>query len=138
MPPPTLFTRIANGEIPSAKIYEDDHTFAFLDINPASRGHTLVIPKSEFPDLFSAPPDILAAVARTTQLVAQALRAALKPDGLNIVQNNGKAAGQEIFHYHVHLIPRWEGDSALGLWRPHPADKASLAATAEAIRAAIP
>ncbi|GAB4206226.1 MAG: HIT family protein [Roseiflexaceae bacterium] len=118
----SIFTRIVNGEIPAAKVYEDEHTLAFMDINPATRGHTLVICKQEYADLFSLPPEVLAAVAHTTQRVAQAIQAVLRPDGLNIVQNNGPAAGQTVFHYHVHLIPRWEGDNALAAWKPQQAD----------------
>jgi histidine triad (HIT) family protein len=114
----SIFSRIVAGEIPAAKLYEDDGTLAFLDMFPASRGHSLVICKQELPDLFSLTPELLAAVARSTQIVGRALMTALQPDGLNIVQNNGAAAGQTVFHYHVHLIPRWEGDGALGGWRP--------------------
>ena len=134
---PTIFARIASGELPSVTIYSDERTYAFLDINPASRGHALVISRDEYPDLFSVPPDVLAAVAQTVQRVAVALRAALQPDGINIVQNNGEAAGQTVFHFHVHLIPRWHGDGALGLWEPHPSDPATLEATAAAIRAQL-
>jgi histidine triad (HIT) family protein len=93
-----------------------------------------VIPRAEHADLFEMPPELLDAVARTTQKVAHAIRAALKPDGINIVQNNGAAAGQTVPHYHVHIIPRWEGDGALGLWRPQQADPAALEAIAEQIR----
>ncbi len=118
----SIFTRIVNGEIPAAKVYEDEHTLAFMDINPATRGHILVICKQEHADLYSIAPEALAAVAHTTQRVARAIEAVLRPDGLNIVQNNGAAAGQTVFHYHVHLIPRWEGDNALPLWRPRQAD----------------
>ncbi|HEU4323149.1 MAG TPA: HIT family protein [Roseiflexaceae bacterium] len=118
----SIFTRIVNGEIPAARVYEDEHTLAFMDINPATRGHILVICKQEHADLFSIAPETLAAVAHTTQRVARAIQTVLRPDGLNIVQNNGAAAGQTVFHYHVHLIPRWEGDNALPLWRPQQAD----------------
>ena len=114
----SIFARIIGGEIPAAKVYEDDHTYAFLDISPATRGHTLVVCKDELPGLLDLSPDLLAAVARTTQIVARALVAALNPDGFNIVQNNGHAAGQTVFHYHVHIIPRWESDGALVPWRP--------------------
>lgn len=134
---PSIFSRIISGEIPSFKVYEDQQTLAFMDINPAARGHTLVICKEEYPDLFALPPETLAAVAQTTQRVAQALRDALKPDGLNIIQNNGSAAGQVVFHYHVHLIPRWEGDQVLRLWKPQPGDQAELRALAEQIRQAM-
>lgn len=134
---PSIFTRIVNGEIPSVKVYEDDHTLAFMDINPAARGHVLVICKAEHPDIWSIPPELLSAVALATQKIALALRASLKPDGINIIQNNGAASGQEVFHYHVHMIPRWEGDHALRLWKPQPSDQADLQVVAEHIRQAL-
>jgi histidine triad (HIT) family protein len=133
----SIFSRIVSGEIPSIKVYEDELTLAFMDINPAARGHTVVICKGEYPDLFEIPPDILAALAYTTQHVAKAIRAALKPDGLNIIQNNGAAAGQSVFHYHVHLVPRWENDQVLPLWRPQPGDQAELQTIAEQLQQAL-
>jgi histidine triad (HIT) family protein len=134
---PSIFTSIVAGKIPAVKIYEDADTFAFMDIGPASRGHTLVICKEEHADLFTIPPAKLAAVHASVQKVALAIRSALAPDGMNIVQNNGRAAGQTVFHYHVHIIPRWEGDAALPLWVPGKADPAELQALAEQIRAAL-
>jgi histidine triad (HIT) family protein len=122
----SIFSRIVQGEIPAAKIYEDDQTLAFLDINPATRGHALVICKEEYPDLLSVPPDLLAAVMQTTQKVARAITEALKPDGYNVMQNNGSAAGQEVFHYHVHIVPRWEGDNAVRAWKQGSADTQEL------------
>jgi histidine triad (HIT) family protein len=134
---PSIFSKIVSGEIPALKIYEDQATLAFMDISPASRGHALVISKDEYPDLYSLPPATLAAVAQTVQRVARGLREALQPDGINIIQNNGAAAGQTIFHYHVHIIPRWEGDGAVRLWQPGSADQAELRALAEQIGAVI-
>jgi histidine triad (HIT) family protein len=131
----SIFTRIVNGEIPAHRVYEDDQTLAFLDINPASHGHTLVIPKQEFADLLTTPPELLAAVALTSQKVARAIMAALQPDGINIVQNNGAAAGQVVFHYHMHVIPRWQGDRVLPAWQPGAADADSLAEIARRINA---
>src|SRR5262245_9681667 len=130
---PSIFSRIVSGEIPAVKIHEDEQTLAFMDISPASRGHALVISKEEYPDLYTIPPATLAALSSTVQRVALALRAVPHPDGMNIIQNNGAAAGQTIFHYHVHLIPRWEGDGAVRLWRPRSADQAELRALAEQI-----
>ncbi|NJM06345.1 HIT family protein, partial [Candidatus Gracilibacteria bacterium] len=130
----TIFTRIVSGELPAAKVYEDDLTLAFLDINPASRGHSLVICKPELASLLDLSDALLVATARTTQRVAQALMRALVPDGFNIVQNNGAAAGQVVFHYHVHIIPRWAGDAALSPWRPGSADQSQLIADAALIR----
>ena len=114
----TIFRRIVLGEIPSYKIYEDADTYAFLDISPAAPGHTLVICKSEVPSLYDLSDHDLCATARTTQRVARVLRDVLAPDGINIVQNNGAAAGQTVFHYHVHLIPRWENDGVFAFWQP--------------------
>lgn len=130
----SIFSKIVSGDIPSTKVYEDDRTLAFMDINPASRGHVLVICKEEYPDIFALPDDVLLATARTTQRVATALRDALKPDGINVIQNNGAAAGQVVFHYHVHLIPRWDGDAAVRLWRPQEADQQDLEAVAAQLR----
>jgi histidine triad (HIT) family protein len=135
---PSLFSRIVSGEIPAHKVFEDQETLAFMDINPAARGHTLVISKAEYPDLLTLPPEILAAATRTVQRVGLALQAALKPDGINIIQNNGAAAGQEIFHYHVHIIPRWEGDTAVRLWKPQSADQDELRELAAKIGGAMP
>lgn len=133
----SIFTRIVNGEIPAAKLYEDDQTLAFLDVSPATRGHALVICKQELPGLLDLPPELAAAVARTTQRVARAIVAALCPDGLNIVQNNGAAAGQTVPHYHVHIIPRWEGDGALRHWAPTSVSPEELRDTAAQIAAKL-
>ena len=114
----TVFRRIILGEIPSYKIYEDAETYAFLDIAPASPGHTLVICKSEVANIYALSDADLIATARTTQRVARAMREKLSADGVNIVQSNGTAAGQEVFHYHVHLIPRWHKDGVFVFWKP--------------------
>lgn len=134
---PSIFSRIARGEAPAAQVYEDEHTLAFMDINPAGPGHVLVICKEEYADIFSIPPDVLAHVTRTVQRVALALRATLHPDGLNIIQNNGASAGQSVFHYHVHVIPRWEGDGVVRHWAPRRSDPAELQAMAERVRRTI-
>jgi histidine triad (HIT) family protein len=134
---PSIFSRIVSGEIPSIKIYEDERTLAFMDINPAGRGHALVISKAEYSDLFTIPAEALAAVTNTVRRVAVALRDTLKPDGMNIIQNNGTAAGQTVFHYHVHVIPRWEGDNAVRLWTPQPSDQVELQTLAEQVRQAL-
>lgn len=130
----SIFSRIISGEIPAVKVYEDDQVVAFLDIAPASKGHTLVVPKQEYQDLLSVPPELLAVVHHTVQRVAQAIQQALQPHGMNILQNNGTAAGQNVFHYHVHIIPRWEGDRALRLWEPKQATNDDLQMIADLIR----
>lgn len=112
----SVFTKIVNGELPAAKIYEDEQTLAFLDIRPAARGHALIICKEEYISILDTPPELVAAVANTAQRVAKAIEKTLKPDGFNVVQNNGADAGQTVFHYHVHVIPRWRGDKTLVEW----------------------
>jgi histidine triad (HIT) family protein len=131
---PTIFTKIVNGEIPSARVYEDEETLAFMDINPASRGHTLIISRGEYPTLLDVPPDVVAAVARTTQRVARAIKHALNPDGFNVMQNNGSAAGQVVFHYHVHIVPRWQGDQVSPFGRQQGADPTELETLAQTIK----
>mmetsp|Transcript_17869 Transcript_17869/g.19900 ORF Transcript_17869/g.19900 Transcript_17869/m.19900 type:complete len:142 (+) Transcript_17869:92-517(+) len=106
----TIFTRIVKGSIPCYKVYETTNVLAFLDINPVNKGHTLVISKQPYPDLMSIPDDILAEVAVATKKVAIAVKKATNADGVNIVQNNCAAAGQVVFHYHAHVIPRFEKD----------------------------
>ena len=134
---PSIFTRIVNGEIPAAKVYEDADTLAFLDINPASRGHTLVICKAEIATLTELSDAQLIATARTTQRVTAALQHALNPDGINIMQNNGAAAGQTVFHYHVHISPRWENDGVVEFWQHRSIDKDVMETIADAIKHAM-
>ena len=133
----TIFTRIINGEIPATKVYEDADTLAFLDIAPASRGHTLVICKAEVATLTALSDAQLIATARTTQRVARAIQQALHPDGINIMQNNGAAAGQTVFHYHVHIIPRWENDGVVEFWQHRSIDNDAMASIADAIKHAM-
>lgn len=133
----SIFARIVNGETSAAKVYEDEETLAFMDIRPAAFGHTLVICKAEYPGLLEVPPDVLAAVAKTTQRVAQGIMDALKPEGFNVVQNNGAAAGQVVFHYHVHIIPRWQGDKSIVQWTQGTPEHRALEEQAALIRKAI-
>jgi histidine triad (HIT) family protein len=106
----TIFEKIVAGTIPCYKLYEDDHVIAILDIFPASKGHALVISKLPYPDIFAIPDEVIAAVAVASKKVSAAVLKAAKADGVNIVQNNRPASGQEVMHYHVHVIPRYEGD----------------------------
>ena len=109
-PSDCIFCRIVRGEAPSFRVYEDALSLAFMDIAPVSEGHVLVVTREHFTNLFEATPEALAAVAKSTLLVAGAIRAELAPAGLAVAQLNGEAAGQTVFHYHVHLIPRKPGD----------------------------
>ncbi len=129
-----IFCDIIAGKIPCYKVYEDDHILAFLDIMPAARGHTLVIPKSHAAGLEDISPDVLAQTVRGAQTVAHILRSKLEPDGINMVQNNGAAAGQAVFHYHLHLMPRWYDDH-VNLQGRGATDHDALAALAQTLQA---
>jgi histidine triad (HIT) family protein len=104
-----IFAKILRGELPKIAVYEDEHTLAFMDIMPAVEGHTLVIPKELCESIFDISPEAAAATIQTTQKVATAVKKALDVPGVVIVQQNGSAAGQTIFHLHIHIIPRTSG-----------------------------
>jgi histidine triad (HIT) family protein len=108
-----LFCKIVAGEIPSLKVYEDEHVFAFMDIMPLTKGHTLLIPKVHCQDLFEMPEDVAANLYKAAPKVANAIKAAFDPKGMNTVNNNGAFAGQSVFHYHLHLIPRYDENDGL-------------------------
>lgn len=114
-----LFCKIVSGEIPSEKIYEDENTFAFLDIHPINRGHTLVVPKTHYENIYEAPEEVFTKVMRTVQLLAPKIKQAVGADGINIGINNGKAAGQLVYHLHTHIIPRFESDG-YSHWHGNP------------------
>ena len=105
-----IFAKILRGEMPAARVFEDEHVFAFMDVFPQSRGHTLVIPKhSQARNLLEVEPEVLAPLMFGVQRITRAVRAALNPDGIMVAQYNGAPAGQTIYHLHFHIIPRWEG-----------------------------
>ncbi len=106
-----LFCKIVAGEIPSAKVYEDERVFAFMDINPINEGHLLVVPKNHTATIYEIGPDDLRAVMAVAQKLAKAQSDVLEMPGLNLVQNNGRPANQIVDHFHVHLVPRWPEDS---------------------------
>jgi len=108
--PDCIFCQIVAGSSPAHRIYEDDRVLVFLDLFPVADGHTLLITKAHYENIFEAPPEELAAVAARSHSVAHAIRSVFSPDGLAAVQLNGAAAGQTVFHYHLHLIPRTMGD----------------------------
>lgn len=132
-----IFAKIVRGEIPSAKVFEDDDVLAFMDAFPQAKGHCLVISKtSKARNLLEIEPEVLAKVMAGVQRLTRAVVKALKPDGVVVTQFNGAPAGQTIFHLHVHVIPRWEGE-ALGRHGGGMADPAELQALAGQIRAAL-
>lgn len=104
-----IFCKIVKGEIPSAKIYEDEKVFAFMDAFPRQEGHTLIIPKEHFENIFELPDDIASHILKIGKLIATKIKEKLKCDGLNFIQSNGEAAGQVVMHYHMHLLPRYKG-----------------------------
>jgi histidine triad (HIT) family protein len=122
-----IFCGIAAGALPAERVYEDEHTVAFLDIAPACTGHLLVIPRTHSDDIHTADPATLAVVAATVQQMAARVSGALGAEGVSVVQSNGRAAGQTVFHYHVHVLPRFPGDGVLMPWKMTPADAEELA-----------
>jgi histidine triad (HIT) family protein len=131
-----IFARILRGEIPAHKVFEDEHTLAFMDVMPQADGHTLVIPKVPAENLFDLPPAALAATILTTQRVARAVKKAFGVPGVMIAQLNGREAGQSVFHIHFHIVPRREGID-LRFHARDMADPKILAAHAERVRAAL-
>ncbi len=113
-----IFCKIANGEIPSATLYEDEEFRVILDLGPATRGHALILPKNHFSDLYDIDEETAAKAMVLAKKMITKLKDVLGCDGYNIVQNNGAVAGQTVFHFHMHLIPRYEGDGAgIASWK---------------------
>ncbi len=131
-----IFARIIRGEIPCHKVYEDADTLAFMDIMPQAEGHTLVVPKIAGEDILTTTPESLAATMRTAQKIARAVKQVFSPPGVMIAQLNGAAAGQSVFHLHVHVIPRYAGKD-LAIHGASPADPKLLADHAARLRAAL-
>jgi histidine triad (HIT) family protein len=125
--PDCLFCKIVAGEIPATVVAEDERTVAFMDINPATRGHALVIPRAHARDIHDIEPDDLRAVAAMAQSVAGRQRERLAADGVNLLNSSGSAAWQTVFHFHMHVIPRYEGDPLKLPWVPGPGDMDDIA-----------
>lgn len=132
-----IFCKIANGEIPSATVYEDSICRVILDVNPANKGHALIIPKEHFDNIYSMDAETAAKIFTIATEVAKAQKAELNPDGLNILQNNGEAAGQTVFHFHMHLVPRYIKDNMTMTWIPGKADTEELSTLSKALRKRI-
>ena len=113
-----IFCKIANGEIPSATLFEDEDFRVILDLGPATKGHALILPKNHFANLFEIPEEGEAKAFVLAKKIATKMKKVFACDGVNIVQNNGIAAGQTVFHFHIHLIPRYEQDGAGVSWKP--------------------
>ena len=113
-----IFCKIANGEISSATLYEDEDFRVMLDIGPASFGHTLILPKKHYADIYELPDELASRVFVLAKKVAEALKQGLELEGINVLQNNGSLAGQTVYHFHMHLIPRYHGDEVGLTWKP--------------------
>ena len=129
--PNCIFCKIVAGELPASIVDEDERTVSFMDINPATRGHALVIPRQHARDLLSVEPDDLAAVALAAARLAERISERLGPTGVNLLNSCGAAAWQTVFHFHVHVIPRYEGDPLRLPWTPTPGDPAEIEAAAQ-------
>ncbi len=133
-----VFCKIISGDFDSAKVFEDNHIFAFLDVNPVTWGHTLVVPKKHYENLFDVDEETLTKVMVATKHIAKRVKNVLQADGVRISQSNGKEAGQAIFHFHVHIIPRYQDDgvsmSDVTTARPAKADFEELKKLAEKVR----
>src|SRR3954453_17321770 len=128
--PDCLFCKIAAGDIPATRVYEDERTIAFMDINPATRGHLLVIPRRHAADLLEIGPEDLAACAAAAKALAGLVTERLDADGVNLINSCGRAAWQTVFHFHVHVVPRYENDPLRLPWHPEPGDRDEIAAAA--------
>ncbi|GAA0300836.1 histidine triad (HIT) family protein [Gracilibacillus halotolerans] len=118
-----IFCKIINGEIPSAKVYEDEEVFAFLDISQVTKGHTLIIPKKHVENIYETTEEVASNLFARVPKIANAIKKAYNPVGINILNNNGTAAGQSVFHIHIHLIPRYDGtDGFDAKWITHNDD----------------
>ncbi len=113
-----IFCKIANGEIPAATLYEDEDFRVILDLGPATKGHALVLPKKHAANLYELPDELAAKAMVLAKKMAAKMTEILSCDGFNIVQNNGECAGQTVFHFHMHLIPRYKEDGAIISWKP--------------------
>ena len=133
--PDCLFCKIVAGELPATVVAEDDRTVSFMDINPATPGHALVVPRDHATDLLSIPAEDLEAVSVAAQRLAHRAKEALGADGVNLLNSCGTAAWQTVFHFHMHVIPRYEDDPLRLPWVPGPGDEDEIKATGEKLRA---
>ena len=132
-----IFCKIAGGEIPSSTVYEDEEFRVILDLGPASKGHALILPKQHYKDLCELDEAVAARVMPLAAKIGKAMKKSLGCAGFNVVQNNGTEAGQTVFHFHVHIIPRYEGGPSMVTWDPGKAEPEELAKISATIREAI-
>ena len=132
-----IFCKIANGEIPSSTIYEDDDFRVILDLGPAAKGHALILPKEHFKDVCELDEKTAARVLPLGAKIGTAMKKSLGCAGFNLVQNNGESAGQTVFHFHMHIIPRYENGPSIVSWIPGTASPEELAQIAEKIKTSL-
>lgn len=113
-----IFCKIANGMIPSHTLYEDEDFKVIFDLSPATKGHALILPKKHFDNIYQMDDNTSSKVFTVAKKMSIAMTKAFNCDGFNLIQNNGKCAGQSVFHFHMHLIPRYDGDNAINMWKP--------------------
>ena len=129
-----IFCKIANGDIPTNSVYQDDNFNVFLDAAPASKGHVLIVPKVHYDNAYSMDDEFAAKVFPLATKVANAVKKAFNADGVNVVQNNEEAAGQTVFHFHMHVIPRYKDDDVNVTWKQHEPTSEELTDIADAIK----
>lgn len=132
--PDCPFCKIVAGELPSTRVDEDERTVAFMDVNPGTRGHALVVPRVHARDLHDIDPEDLAAVVKAGQRLAVRQREVLGADGVNLINSYGAAAWQTVFHFHLHVVPRYADDDLQLPWTPTPGDPDAIAAAGEELR----
>lgn len=129
-----IFCKLANGEIPTMSLYEDEDFNVIFDAGPATSGHALILPKDHYKNVFEIEEEVQAKAYKLAKKLAPVLTDVFGADGLNILQNNNEAAGQTVFHFHIHLIPRYNGDKAMVAWTPGEQDTEKLEKALEEIR----
>lgn len=132
-----IFCKLANGEIPTNTLYEDDMFRVIFDLSPATKGHALIIPKEHYRNAYDIDENVAAKVFPLASKMANVMTETFGADGFNIIQNNEELAGQTVFHFHMHLIPRYKGDNALKLWKPGESDQEELKKMAEEIQSKL-
>lgn len=130
-----IFCKLANGDIPTMSLYEDEDFNVIFDAGPATLGHALILPKNHYKNIYEIDEETIAKAYKLAKKMAAVLTEVFSADGFNILQNNNECAGQTVFHFHIHLIPRYKDDKAMIAWKPGEQDKAKLEAALEKIKA---
>jgi histidine triad (HIT) family protein len=133
-----IFCRIVAGEIPCTKVFEDDLTLSFMDISPLNKGHLLIVPKEHYATILEVDPELYGYLYGVANRISKAVQESLNPDGINILQLNGKAANQVVPHVHIHMVPRWHRDGlTVSAWEPVPGKMEEIAKTAEMVKSKL-